>query len=137
MDAGGESRDTRTYAVIGAAMEVHRVMGRGHRERFLQQALAIEFGLRRIPFEQEVPCPVFYKNQRLVGTARLDLVCFGSVVVEVKSRPALTPADAAQLIGYLASSGHHCGLLLNFGGRRLEYRRLVGPGYGGAVLPSP
>lgn len=117
--------DSRTYAVIGAAMEVHRVMGSGYLEALFRQALSIEFELRDIPFQREVPCPVEYKGHQLGGVYRLDFVCFDTVVVEVKARSAIGPADHAQVISYLAASGQSLALLLNFGASRLEFRRFV------------
>lgn len=119
--------DTRTYAIIGATMEVHGRLGRGYLEQLYRDALAVEFRLREIPFEREVPCPVVYKGHRLGGTARMDFVVFGLVVVEVKARSIVGPAEYAQVVNYLASSGRRCGLLLNFGTPRLEYPRLAGP----------
>lgn len=117
--------DSRSYAVIGAAMEVHRVMGCGYLEASFREALSIEFGLRQIPFRAEVPCPVEYKGRRLGGACRLDFVCFDTLVVEVKGKAAIGPADHAQVISYLAASGHSNGLLLNFGTARLEFRRFI------------
>src|SRR5262245_47210073 len=120
-----DSRDSRTYAIIGAAMEVHRILGSGFLEIFYRDALAIEFGSRSIPFETEVPCNVVYKGHRLRGHYHMDFVCFGSVVVEVKARSAVGPAEQAQVLSYLASSEHQCALLLNFGTSRLAHHRFV------------
>lgn len=117
--------DPETFQIIGAAMEVHRHLHRGLLESIYCEALAIEFGLRQIPFEAEWPLQMQYKGQRLTGIYRVDFVCFGSVVVEVKGMSALTPADEAQLLNYLAMSGVKRGLLINFGGKSLEYKRRV------------
>ena len=122
--------DPRTFAIIGAAMEVHRILGRGYLETFFQQALGIEFELRKVPFQAEVPCDVTYKGHKLGGVHYIDFVCFGSVVVEVKARSATGLAEYAQVLNYLATTGHECGLLLNFGAPRLEYRRLIRSGDG-------
>ncbi len=120
-----EPRDSRTFAIIGAAMEVHRVLGSGFLEVFYRDALAIEFELRSVPFTVEVPCNVEYKGRVLRGNYRMDFVCFGSVVVEVKARFGTGPAEHAQVLNYLAATGHQCGLLLNFGGAKLEYKRFI------------
>jgi GxxExxY protein len=125
MDIRSSPRDDRTFAIIGAAMEVHRVLGSGFLEVFYRDALAIEFGLREIPFETEVPCNVVYKGHRLRGHYRMDFVCFGAVVVEVKARFGVGAAEQAQVLSYLASTEHQCGLLLNFGGSKLDYRRFI------------
>ena len=106
-------------------MEVHRVLGSGFLEVFYRDALAIEFGLRNIPFVAETPCPVAYKGHPLRGHYRMDFVCFGSVVVEVKARFGTGPAEQAQVLSYLASAGYQTGLLVNFGAARLEYKRFI------------
>jgi GxxExxY protein len=117
--------DPRTFAIIGAAMEVHGILGSGFLETFFCEALQIEFQIRSIPFQSEVPCSVGYKGRVLSGIQRIDFVCFDSVVVEVKARAMTGPAEHAQVLNYLASTGHRCGLLLNFGAPRLEYHRFV------------
>ena len=126
-----DANDPRTYAIIGAALEVHRVLGAGFLELFYKDALAIEFAARGIPFNAEVPCGIEYKGQPLRGTYRMDFVSYGEVVLEVKARSNTGPADHAQVISYLTSSRLQIGLLLNFGGDRLEHRRFV------RTLPHP
>jgi GxxExxY protein len=117
--------DRRTFEILGAAMAVHRTLGCGFLEAIYREALGIEFGLRRIPFEREVPYRVHYKGHRLGGSCRVDFLCFDAVIVEIKARSATGPADAAQVLNYLASSGHPIALLLNFGTARLDYRRYI------------
>lgn len=119
------SQDPRTFAIIGAAYEVHRVLGVGFLEVFYKDALAIEFIERRIPFQAEAPCAVEYKGRPLRGEYRIDFVCFDEIVLEVKARSALGPADHAQVLSYLASAKLRCGLLLNFGTSKLEHRRFI------------
>ena len=120
-----EADDPRSYAIIGAALEVHRVLGTGFLEIFYKDALAIEFSARELSFKRELPCNIQYKGHQLRGEYRMDFVCFGEVVVEVKARSIITPADHAQVISYLASSKLQIGLLLNFGSSRLEHRRFI------------
>ena len=120
-----EADDPRTYAIIGAALEVHRVLGTGFLDLFYKDALVIEFTARELPFRRELPCNIQYKGHQLRGEYRMDFVCFGEVVVEVKARSIITPADHAQVISYLASSKLQVGLLLNFGTPKLEHRRFV------------
>ena len=117
--------DPRTYAIIGAALEVHRVMGTGFLELLYKDALVIEFQRRNIPFEPEVPCEVAYKGHLLRGNYRMDFVCYKSVVLEIKARSGTSPADHAQVLSYLASARIRHGLLLNFGTSKLEHRRFV------------
>ena len=70
-------------------------------------------------------CEIEYKGHRLHGTCRLDFVCFGEIVVEIKARSSTGPADAAQILNDLAASGHQLALLINFGTARLDYRRYI------------
>lgn len=120
-----EQRDPQTYAVIGAAMEVHRELGPGFLEAVYHEAMAIELVDRKVPFASEVALPIAYKGRRLASTYRADLVCFGDVVVELKAVSAMTGVDEAQLLNYLKATGIERGLLLNFGRQSLEYKRMV------------
>ena len=118
-------RDPKTFAIIGAAMEVHRELGHGFLELVYQTALALEFQDRKIPYTAEVALPIKYKSRLLTCAYRADFICFNSVIVETKAIAQLTSADDAQLINELKATGFHRGLLLNFGAPSLEHRRLV------------
>jgi GxxExxY protein len=106
-------------------MEVHRQLGCGFFEPIYQEALAIELKTRAIPFTRELKFPVRYKGIRLRKGYRPDFICFDSVVVELKALARLTQIEEAQMVNYLRVTGYHVGLLLNFGSRSLEQRRLV------------
>ena len=118
-------KDPQSHAIIGAAMEVHRELGRGFLELVYQTALALEFQDRRIPFKAEVALPVRYKGKVLTCGYRADFVCFEDFLVEIKAISKLTTADDAQLLNELKATGYQRGLLLNFGSRSLEVKRLV------------
>jgi len=120
-----ENRDPRTFAVIGAAMEVHRVLGCGFLEAVYQEALALEMQTRAIPHRREVELPVFYKGQRLTTQYKADFIAYDDVIVELKALAKLSGVEEAQIINYLKSSGLKVGLLINFGALSLEYRRFV------------
>ena len=118
-------RDPKTFATIGAAMEVHRELGRGFLELVYQTALVLEFQDRGISFKAEVALPIRYENKLLRCAYRADFVCFESVFVETKAIAALTRTDDAQLNNELKATGMERSLLLNFGATSLEHRRLV------------
>lgn len=118
-------KDPETFAIIGAAMEVHRELGRGFLELVYQTALALEFQERGIPFKAEVSLPIRYKSRLLTCAYRADFVCFESVIVETKAIVTLTGTDEAQPINELKATGLQRGLLLNFGAVSLEHKRLV------------
>jgi GxxExxY protein len=117
--------DPRTYAIIGAAMEVHRQLGCGFLEPVYQEALAIEFRTRSVPFVREVKLSLAYKGQALEASYSPDFICFDSVVVELKALSRMSGTEEAQVINYLKATGHEVGLLINFGTRSLEHRRFV------------
>ena len=125
MQSDTTHRDPQTYAVIGAAFEVSRVLGHGFLEQVYQDALALELADRQVPFEREVAVRVQYKQRVLHSFYRVDFVCFGQLLVELKSTPQIARIDQAQMINYLKATGFERGLILNFGNRSLEWKRLV------------
>ncbi len=103
-----------TEQVIGSAIEVHRELGPGLLESAYQRALAHEFRLRHIVFEEQKLCPVTYKDLIIEDAYRLDFLVGGLVIVELKTVDALLDVHEAQVLTYLKFSGCHIGLLLNF-----------------------
>ena len=102
-----------SHEVIGASMEVHRVLGPGFLESAYEEALGIELEIRGVPFVRQVPAPVLYKG-KVVGEGRLDMVVRDTVIVELKTVEALAPIHSAQLLSYLKATGCQLGLLINF-----------------------
>ncbi|MEZ4515319.1 MAG: GxxExxY protein [Chloroflexota bacterium] len=113
-----------SYAVVGAAMEVHRILGPGFLEAVYQAALEHELTLRGIPFESQKHLPVVYKDQ-LVGIYIADLVIDGKIILELKSISALTKAHEARRTTISAATGLRLAILLNFGAESLQQKRIV------------
>ena len=103
-----------TEQIIGAGIEVHKLLGPGLLESAYQRALAHEFRLRRIPFEEQKLCPVTYKDLVIDDAYRLDFLVDGLVVVELKTVDALLEVHDAQVLTYLKFSMCRIGLLMNF-----------------------
>ena len=118
-------RDSETYAVIGAAMEVHRTLGQGFLENVYQESLAIEFVRQGIPFKREVALPISYKGTPLPCTYRVDFLCYDNLLIELKALASLSSNEEAQIINYLRASQHKKALLLNFGAYSLQHKRFV------------
>ena len=117
--------DTETYAIIGAAMAVHRQLGNGFLEAVYQEALAIEFNSQNIPFSREVALPITYSGVTLQTHYRADFICYGNIIAELKALGRLTGSEKSQVINYLKATNLHKGLLLNFGTTSLEHQRIV------------
>jgi len=119
------NRDGQTYSIIGAAMAVHATLGCGFLEADYQEALEREFIAQNIPYQRETELPIVYRGQALKTFYKADFVCFGTVIVELKALQQLTSIEEAQVINYLKASGLHKALLLNFGSKSLQHKRIV------------
>ena len=112
------------YAIQGAVFEVYKEMGCGFLESVYQECLEKELKGRVVPFESQKWLSLSYKGEPLEQKYKADLVCYGTIVVELKAVKALLPEHQAQLINYLKAAGIEVGLLVNFGNSKLEYKRL-------------
>jgi GxxExxY protein len=113
-----------TFATIGAAMEVHTVLGSGFLESVYQTALEKELTLRKIPYDRKVKLPVTYKDVE-VGIYEADMVVDRKIIVEVKAVSKFSGSHHAQAMHYLTATGLRLALLLNFGGGSLDHRRVI------------
>ena len=113
-----------TGSIIGCAMQVHSIMGSGFQEVVYQRCLAIEMKSNGIRFVRECEMPLYYKGQP-VGSRRVDFLVEDKVMIEVKAVHALEDVHLAQAINYLEAYNAEVGLLINFGGKSLEYKRLL------------
>ena len=124
-----DQRDEQTYAIIGAAMSVHNELGHGFLEAVYQEALECEFIARGIPYVREQDLPIYFRNKQLKTIYRVDFVCYGEVIVELKALHQITGIEEALAINYLKASRLGRALLINFGAPKLEYRRFAGKNY--------
>jgi GxxExxY protein len=105
--------------VIGAAIEVHRILGPGYLESVYEEALTIEFELHNIPLSRQHPVAVRYKT-RVIGEGRLDFLVDNRLIVELKAVETLLPIHTAQVLSYLRATNQPLGLLINFNVRMLK-----------------
>ena len=118
-------KDQRTYKIIGATMEVHLELGCGFLEAVYQEALEREFASQGIPFEAQPVIEIQYKGEPLEKKYQPDFICYNEVIIEIKAISSLTGLEESQLINYLKATGLKTGLLINFGAKTLEYKRMV------------
>jgi GxxExxY protein len=113
-----------TGKIIGCAMKVHAALGNGFQEVIYQRALEIEMAEAGLSFSREHEMPIFYKQQQ-IGTRRVDFLVDGVVSVELKAITSLEDVHLAQAINYLEAYELEVGLLINFGAKSLQYKRIA------------
>ena len=113
-----------TEKIIGCAINVHNLLGNGFQEVVYQRALAIEMEKARLHFSREEEMSIFYKGQD-IGTRRVDFFVENQILVEIKALTKLENVHLAQAINYLEAFDKEIGLLINFGTRSLEFKRLT------------
>ena len=112
-----------THKIIGCAMEVHKTLGNGFQEVIYQRALAIEMRMQGLDFEREKEMPIFYKGQD-IGTRRVDFFVEEKIMVELKAITQLEDVHLAQAMNYLEAYHMEIGLLINFGAKSLQFKRV-------------
>lgn len=117
--------ETESHQIIGAAIEVHKEMGHGFLENVYQEALAHEFRLQKIPFDQERQLDLVYKGIKMTKFYIADFVCFSNIIVECKALGGLAPENESQVLNYLNATGFRLGLLINFGRPRIAVKRII------------
>lgn len=113
-----------TGKIIGCAMEVHKILGNGFQEVIYQRALEQEFHLQNISYSREHEMPIYYKNI-YIGMRRVDFLVAENISVELKALIKTEDVHLAQAINYLEAYNLEVGLLINFGARSLEFKRLL------------
>lgn len=112
------------YAIVGAAIEVHKQLGKGFLEPVYQEALEIEAASRKLPFVAQPHVQIEYKGRLLQRGYVPDFIFYDKIVVEIKALNELTSHEEAQVLNYLKATGHKVGVLINFGSLgKLQWRR--------------
>jgi GxxExxY protein len=115
-----------TEKIIGASFEVHSFLGNGFQEVIYQRALAFELSKKGLSFSREIEQPIYYKElTEPIGTRRADFLVEGKVLVELKAIVNMEEVHTAQLLNYLRAYKIEVGLLINFGSKSLQFKRLV------------
>lgn len=112
-----------TDKIIGACIVVHRTLGPGFQEVIYQRALELEFAAAGLESAREVEIPIFYKGRK-IGTRRVDFLVEGCLL-EIKAKSVFAPEDYVQAASYVKAANHALGLLINFGGLKIEIKRIV------------
>jgi GxxExxY protein len=115
-----------TGKIIGAAFEVHKFLGNGFQKVIYQRALAYELSKNNLLFKREIEQDIFYKDlAEPIGSRRADFIVEGKIIVELKTTTQLDAAHMAQTLNYLKVYRYDTGLLINFGAKSLEFKRLI------------
>ena len=115
-----------SYAIMGACFEVYREKGCGFLESVYQECLAVELGLQKVPYDEQVGLALEYKGHPLGQRYVADYICYERIILEIKAVSELTDIHRAQVHNYLKATGYKLGLLVNFGHHpKLEWERIV------------
>jgi GxxExxY protein len=115
-----------TQKIIGCAFEVHKFLGNGFQEVIYQRALALEFGHAGLQFDRELEMDIFYRDcNEAIGTRRVDFLVEKKVLVELKALTIIEDVHYAQILNYLKAYRLEVGLLINFGSKSMEFKRMI------------
>ena len=117
--------EKRSYQIIGVCMEVHKNLGNGFLESVYQEVLENEFNKHNIPFQKQKKLELFYKDAKLKKYFIADFICFDKILVEIKAATFLHESSKQQVINYLKATDYKLGLLINFGGSSLQWKRFI------------
>jgi GxxExxY protein len=113
-----------SYKIMKACFEVHNVLGPGYSEKIYEEAVSRELRRERIGFERQRLIEVMYKGEK-IGDYRLDMVADNKIILELKAVSELNEIFESQLLSYLKATGMKLGIVINFGGKRVEYKRIL------------
>ncbi|MBN1388359.1 MAG: GxxExxY protein [Bacteroidales bacterium] len=114
-----------SYKIIGACISVHNNLGPGFYEAVYQEALEYEFGMQHIPFTKQPKLRIRYNDIQLGKYYIADFVCYDFILLEIKATPIIYDLQKYQLLNYLKATGLELGILINFGAKSLNYKRIV------------
>ncbi|MFC6267064.1 GxxExxY protein [Frigoriflavimonas asaccharolytica] len=114
-----------SYRIVGICMEIHSGLGSGFLEAVYSEVLAKEFIKQKIPFEREKKLDIYYNGEKLNKTYRVDFLCFDEIIVEIKSAVFMHDNFSKQLQNYLKATNKKLGILVNFGEKSLNYKRII------------
>jgi GxxExxY protein len=115
-----------TGRIIGCAIEIHKILGNGFQEVIYQRALEKEMLLNGLSFNREYEMPIIYKSEQ-IGTRRVDFLVEDVISVEIKAITKLEDVHLAQALNYLEAYNLEIGMLINFGSKSLQFKRLINP----------
>lgn len=114
------------FAIVGVAIEVHRVLGPGFLEPVYQEAMEIESLARQLPFNAQPTLQIRYKEYVLKKEYMPEFIFFDQIIVEIKALDRLSGKEESQILNYLKATGYKVGVLINFGSHpKLEWKRFV------------
>lgn len=113
------------FEIVGCAMRVHRELGNGFLESVYQEALSIELKESNIPYVKEKLLPIYYKDNLLQKKYIADFICHGQIVVELKATESICDEHISQVLNYLKATGNKLGILINFGSKSLQFKRVI------------
>ena len=117
------------FQIIGLSMKVHNTLGKGFKEIIYKDALELEFVNNTIPYEREKKFSVFYKDVELKSKVIADFIVFGDIILEIKAKAGMPAASFKQTLNYLKATEIDLGILINFGGDRLNFQRIINTNY--------
>lgn len=114
-----------SYAITGSCMKVHSELGSGFLEAVYQEALEKEFTKRDIPYKRQQKLPVYFDGQKLTKYYVADFLCYNSIILELKVCSSFSEGQTRQLLNYLKATNKKLGILINFGGFSMTYKRII------------
>lgn len=113
-----------SYKIIGCAYDVYNELGGGHHEKYYQRAMAMLYKERNIAYKEQLYCPIKFQ-EKLIGKLFFDFLVEGKIIVEIKKGNNFSKRHIEQVLEYLRTSNLHLAIIINFGGDRVYFKRIV------------